>query len=66
VLAAGGALLVAGFIITITSAISIIQDVEDTAFFEALIDVNSLGQESTRFAISDASQPFYISVSRVI
>lgn len=63
-LAAGGALLVAGFITIIASAISILQAGDENTFFIALMDVDPLGQESISFDIDDASHSFYITTSR--
>lgn len=57
--------MVAGFIITAASALSIIQDAEENTFFMALLDVNPLEEQSTSFRISNTSQPFYVVVSRV-
>ena len=65
VLSVGAALLVVGFVMNIATAVTIIQDAEQNAFFEALIDVGPLARESTTFRISDTSQPFYILVTRV-
>ncbi|MEP0823929.1 MAG: hypothetical protein HRF40_00430 [Nitrososphaera sp.] len=63
-LAAGGGLLVAGFVIMIATAVSLLQVGAQNAFFEALVDVRPNGQESFTFDIRNASQPFYITASR--
>lgn len=65
VLAGGGVLLVAGFIITIAAAISIAENAEQNTFGRAIISLNPFGQESTSFDVSDMSQPFYFVASRM-
>lgn len=61
-LAAGGGLLVVGFVMLATAASRIAQDAEDNTFFSAILTFSPLEEKSTAFTIVDTRR-FYLIAS---